>query len=288
MIIQCEKCGKKFDLDESLLKDGGSRVRCSLCKHVFMAYPAEPVFLEEIESLEPEADEPDNTLVQDSPPLLDEAVTESELKGQDLDFEDVFDELPDIEEIESASDAAQERRGRSRSRLLFLLILLVLIGSGAAIVHWAADLIPLDLPFLRPAEKKTASDPGSRRLSLEDVDGGFVDSEKSGKLFVIRGIVVNNYPKPRSFIRVKVSILDDQGRAAKIKVVYAGNTFKEEELKTLSMKEIDRALKRRSGINKNNFNVAPGASVPFMTVFGALPDSVSEFEVGAVSSSPGA
>ena len=105
---------------------------------------------------------------------------------------------------------------------------------------------------------------------------------------MVRGIVVNNYPKSRSFIRVKVSILDDQGRAAKIKVVYAGNTFKEEELTKLSMKEIDRAMKRRYGINRSNVNVAPGASVPFMTVFGALPDKMSEFEVVAVSSSPGA
>lgn len=288
MIIQCEKCGKKFDLDESLLKDEGSGVRCSVCKNVFVAYPPEPVFLEEIELLAPGSDELDKTLVQVSPPFLDEAVTEADLKDQDVDFEDVFDDLPDLEEVESVDGAAPGRRGRSRSMLFFLVILLVLIGSGAAIVHWAPHLIPLDLAFLKPAEKKAGSDPGTRRLSFKDVDGGFVDSEKSGKLYVVGGMVINNYPKSRSFIRVKGAILDDKGRAAKIKVVYAGNTFKDEELRTLSMEEIDRVMKKRYGMNRNNFNVAPGASIPFMIVFGALPDKLSEFEVVAVSSSPGA
>jgi len=39
MIITCEKCSTKFDLDESVLKKNGSKVRCSMCKHIFKAYP---------------------------------------------------------------------------------------------------------------------------------------------------------------------------------------------------------------------------------------------------------
>lgn len=294
MIIQCEKCGKRFDLDESLLKSEGSSVRCSVCKHVFVAYPPEPDFLKEIEPLVPGPDELDRTLVQDSPPFLDEEMTEADLQNQEpllqdqeADFEDVLDELPDMEEVESDAGAALGRRGRSRSMLFFLVILLVIIGSGAAIVQWAPHLIPLDLGFLKPAQKKADPDQGTRRLSFKDVDGGFVDSEKSGRLYVVGGTVINNYPKSRSFVRVKAAILDDKGRAAKMKVVYAGNTFKDEELRTLSMEEIDKAMKKRHGMNKKNFNVAPGAGIPFMIVFDALPDKLSEFEVVAVSSSPG-
>ncbi len=41
MIIECEKCRAKFNLDESLLKKTGSKVRCSMCKHVFTAFPME-------------------------------------------------------------------------------------------------------------------------------------------------------------------------------------------------------------------------------------------------------
>jgi predicted Zn finger-like uncharacterized protein len=42
MIITCEKCATRFRLDESLLKTDGSKVRCSLCKHIFTAFPPLP------------------------------------------------------------------------------------------------------------------------------------------------------------------------------------------------------------------------------------------------------
>jgi len=42
MIITCEACNVRFNLDENLLKPTGSKVRCSKCRHVFKAYPAEP------------------------------------------------------------------------------------------------------------------------------------------------------------------------------------------------------------------------------------------------------
>jgi predicted Zn finger-like uncharacterized protein len=41
MIIQCEKCNTKFNLDDSLLKETGSKVRCTICKHIFIAFPPE-------------------------------------------------------------------------------------------------------------------------------------------------------------------------------------------------------------------------------------------------------
>ena len=39
MILACESCNTRFNLDERLLKPSGSKVRCSRCKHVFVAYP---------------------------------------------------------------------------------------------------------------------------------------------------------------------------------------------------------------------------------------------------------
>jgi predicted Zn finger-like uncharacterized protein len=39
MIITCENCSTSFKLDESLLNRAGSKVRCSNCKTVFLAYP---------------------------------------------------------------------------------------------------------------------------------------------------------------------------------------------------------------------------------------------------------
>jgi predicted Zn finger-like uncharacterized protein len=50
MIIECERCASKFNLDENLLKKEGSKVRCSFCQNVFTAFPPEP---------EPPEEEPD-------------------------------------------------------------------------------------------------------------------------------------------------------------------------------------------------------------------------------------
>lgn len=37
MILQCDQCNTKFRLDDSKLKPGGVKVRCSKCRHVFIA-----------------------------------------------------------------------------------------------------------------------------------------------------------------------------------------------------------------------------------------------------------
>jgi len=41
MIIECENCHTKYNLDESRLSRAGSQVRCSHCSHQFTAYPPE-------------------------------------------------------------------------------------------------------------------------------------------------------------------------------------------------------------------------------------------------------
>lgn len=40
MIITCGECDSSFILDDSLVKSSGSKVRCSNCKNVFVAFPA--------------------------------------------------------------------------------------------------------------------------------------------------------------------------------------------------------------------------------------------------------
>ena len=44
MIITCEQCHSKFRLDDERIKETGSKVRCSKCKHVFSVFltPVEP------------------------------------------------------------------------------------------------------------------------------------------------------------------------------------------------------------------------------------------------------
>ena len=39
MIITCEDCNSSFNVNDSLIKESGSKVRCSKCDSVFVAYP---------------------------------------------------------------------------------------------------------------------------------------------------------------------------------------------------------------------------------------------------------
>ncbi|MFO7495922.1 MAG: DUF3426 domain-containing protein [Desulfobacterales bacterium] len=57
MIITCEECDTSFNLDEKVVKPSGSKVRCSQCRHVFVAYPTSGVESDEAGlQLEPAAE----------------------------------------------------------------------------------------------------------------------------------------------------------------------------------------------------------------------------------------
>ncbi|MBW2708483.1 MAG: zinc-ribbon domain-containing protein [Deltaproteobacteria bacterium] len=192
-------------------------------------------------------------------------------------------------EGEPESVSAPPKKSSKRSMAVLIPLLFVLMGVAAAYYAWEADLIPPSvLSLLNPSsETKGPADTGARLLTFGSVTGVFVNTEKSGPLFVIRGTVTNKYPQKRRYIMIKGSILDNKGVVVLSKTFYAGNTFSEEELKTLPLDEIIKAADNRDGMVKQNLDVTSGATIPFMVVFAELPDDLSEFTVEAVSSSPG-
>jgi predicted Zn finger-like uncharacterized protein len=297
MIVQCESCGRKYDLDESLLKEEGSKVRCTLCKHVFLAYPQKELF--------EEAEEPITLSQEDVEEIQFEDIAEEDLSEElprevpvgaiprepldgEVQFDEVFAEpMEDTEEVDEAPGSPPGRVAKSRIFPLLMVAALLVFGSVGAIIFLAPHWIPDSFSFLRMGYQKPIQDKGIRRLSFESVNGSFIDTKDAKKRFVIRGKVINRYPKPRSFVRIKGSILDDKGQAIRKEVVYAGNVFTDEELRTLSLEKVHRAMKNRLGMGKKNVNVASDQNVRFMIVFEQLPENVSEFTVEAVSSSPG-
>jgi predicted Zn finger-like uncharacterized protein len=372
MIVECEKCSSKFNLDESLLKEGGSKVRCSFCQSVFVAFPLKPEHPEEEpDSHEEMEDDFEETVALDSPvPLEEEKEPEVEETSEpDLDVDKIEaleeelapdlaeseseeqrrieeeavdeelpvdqvpeteeevefvspDEIPHMEDIatdeppdgiegkgEIEETEAEERaegigkeeiateepipeapkkegEGRSKFWMVILAFLLLLMGAAIAFIFLAPDKIPDSLSFLKPQEKADTSDIGVRRLAFKGVKGSFIQARSGIQRFVIQGVIRNDYPGKRSFILVKGAILDDTGKVLKSIMVSAGNYFSEDQLKEMSLEEISKELKNRYGKGRVNYNIAPGETVPFMIVFENLPDSMSEFTVEAVRSSP--
>ena len=217
------------------------------------------------------------------------ARVEQEITAQ-KEVEEREEEVKEIEKVEEVEEPVKPRpiikKGRrARLWITILLVILIIAGGGYALVRFKPDFLPGPL-FKKPLSKEQAFDMGNKRLSFKDLSGSFVDSEKAGKLFVVKGLVINKYPDKRSFIRIRSNILGSKGTVVKSKIVYAGNPISDKELLSLSMEEIANRLRDKLGKNKMNTNILPDSSVHFMIVFSNLPKDVSEFEVEAISSSP--
>ena len=165
--------------------------------------------------------------------------------------------------------------------------ILILVLSIAFLITVGGTLLLLSLR--NSSEKQVSSDPGVMRLSFPPgaVTGSFVESDTAGQLFVIKGMVTNNYPKPRSYVLVKGSIQDDMGKIVKTALAYAGNSFSEKEIREMSSADLAKRQENRSGDKETNVNIPSGGTIPFMIVFEKLPENITEFTVEAVSSAPG-
>ena len=288
MIIECEKCESKFSLDETLLKSEGSKVKCSMCKHVFTAYPRQQMSDEE-----PIADKALDEDLQETLPLdsadadfdlaFERAIGEAETEeavSEEIASEDsteAFTEEPEVEPDDDETVAPRRRKGPSKMLILVLSIAL-LIGVGGTIIY---------LSLRNSPGEQESSDPGVMRLSFRAVTGSFVESNTAGQLFVIKGMVTNNYPKPRSYILVKGSIQDDKGKTVKTAMAYAGNNFSEKEIREMSSADLEKGQGNRSGNEETNVNIPSEGTIPFMIIFERLPENITEFTVEAVSSAPG-
>ena len=294
MIINCEKCGSKFNLDETLLNENGSRVRCSVCKNIFLVMPPKP---EEEDDFDSSLEE---TIDLDSPPAFDESDefdTDDTDAGEDFDraFEDALNEDIQQEEIEDEETTDQEveiEKLKSKNRrpgliLVIIIAAFVLILGALSVYLFAPGLLPEGTPGTKSAAQEDLTDTGNRRLDIVDLDGSFFPTDKIGQLYIIKGKIINNYPQSRSYILIKGSIEDEKRNPIDRKLAYAGNIFTDNELKSITIEEIEKRLKNKSGKNNSNIDVAPQASVPFMIIFYNLPDSISEYVVETVSSSPG-
>jgi predicted Zn finger-like uncharacterized protein len=316
MIVTCDRCSTKYNLDESLVKEEGSKVRCSRCRHVFLAYPpAKPSTLAFDEETPPGEEEFEETVTLDTP-SFGEA---KEREEGDREKGDVFSEFLDetLEEGEpQMPDAApnlgrtsepewqvqeaglgepatgvDERRAPGRSvgrRILVALLvaLLVIAGGIGALLIWAPQYLPGPLSGVTSQAPEPPLDPGVRQLSFKGVTGSFVDASNGRQLFVIRGLVSNDYAAARRFILVRGAILNDKGEMVRKQEAYAGNTFTDGALRSVSPADLSMAMKNRPGKDNANVNIPPSGTVPFMILFENLPENLSEFTVEAVSSEP--
>ncbi len=167
MIIECEKCKAKFNLDDSLLKNRGTKVQCSICNDIFIAYLQKPTLAGEaapaqaseegirdtmssnadLASAKKEPDFVDETAQADFDTAFEEAVGEDTMEAslaEDDSEEDFKIELALDREVKEGFEVTKERienkkddrpipaeAGRSKGKTgpssPFLIILLVIL-----------------------------------------------------------------------------------------------------------------------------------------------------------------
>jgi|GEM_PF-1798053 len=114
----------------------------------------------------------------------------------------------------------------------------------------------------------------------------FRENIEAGNILIITGMVRNSYPDHRNFIRLRGHLLSEDGRTLADRYAYAGNVISEDELRSLSMTEIQSRLNIKGGQDGRNMNIESGQEIPFMLVFDKLPTGMSEYRIDPVGSEP--
>ena len=350
MIIVCPECSTKFNVNADRIPDGGAKVRCARCKHVFYAEKApdvqnvEPAFEDSLAAADSEQEIPPET--ETETPLSEKGGSEfSYDKFQELDsaqedddafafdadsadedfsftaptteaispIEKVFASEEPVEEAEAElpeatsadvaeafapkteesaesdfpSQAAAVKKSSPFSsiiRILLLLILALLVIGGVLVYINGPDQLNQTIQQLLGQQTDRPVQTG--QISLENLEGKFVQNEQSGELFLIRGEAINNYSEPRAAIQVKGVIFDPNGKPLLQKTVFCGNPISEDELQALSFAELEKIMGNQFGQELSNMKVNEGQRIPFDIVFKDLPKNLSEFSVKVTASKP--
>jgi hypothetical protein len=154
-------------------------------------------------------------------------------------------------------------------------------------IPYLSDL-DLNIPFLsdwlNPEEQDVAGN--LRIIPLgKTISGNFVDTANSGRLFVIRGKIKNDYDHPRSFVKVTGKLYQGKKKLVRKSTVYIGNVIPETELAEMGIAAINKRMKNKFGNKRSNLKIKKGKTVPFMIVFDKLPNNLDEYTVEVASSS---
>jgi len=270
MIIECEKCQTKYRFDESLMEGDGAWVRCSHCKYVFFQ---ENSFKGEDNALFDNADD-------------DKESTDVEVEREIGKETPVFDEFP-----EGAEEDDEEKAGRGKEKslwtpkkaLAYTLIVILVLGG---VYLWffpqtRKQILDKVSPYMSLGRLKGNSETANEKV----VKVGFLNVKERyarnwilGEVLVIEGVAVNRYDYPILRVKVRGKILNESGKVLDMMESYCGNILTDEELSSLTEKEIAEKLSTPGGSSVSN-SVSPQGNIPFMIVFTNPSKEADEFIV---------
>lgn len=318
MIVECPNCKTTYNLDDSLIPEGGRTVKCTVCEHRFaVESPSKsPVRDQDIEDLFGESDDPDGAGGSQFAAALDGLNADEEApapaKAQAKGGYEIPADLASASAAELDGKAApapgngaglsldggfsldggsgkkkQKKVGGGRKKGLVIGVaaaLLLLAGAAAGLYFLKPGLVP-GLGTRPPAEDAAARPMDKAQvenITLDRIRQYYVDNEKIGRVFVVEGVAVNDFDAPKELVMVEVGLFDAQGQMVASKRQLAGNVLSLYNLQIQDWDRIESGLAAEAGIAANNMFVPPKGEVPFMVAMANTPESVSEFVVKVV------
>ena len=145
------------------------------------------------------------------------------------------------------------------------------------------EVIPKGFVRLSPDGDAEASSPVERprrkTSTVTGVNGFYIQSKTEGRLFVIKGLLTNNFSGPSSPIPITGTLKNNHGAVLQEKTVYAGITLTNDQIKDKPLSEMDRALVNKAHLG----DVGPGQTVPFVVIFGNPPGEMSSYSAEETS-----
>lgn len=135
------------------------------------------------------------------------------------------------------------------------------------------------LGFTSFSAPKEAAPPETGVISVRAVKAAFVNNVTAGELLVVSGEALNEYPKARAALLVKVNVFDGSGQSVAMKSAYGGNPLSKEQLESLPLDKIEATMANQFGDSLVNMEVAPGKAIPFVVVLANIPKGANNFSV---------
>jgi predicted Zn finger-like uncharacterized protein len=310
MIVTCASCLTKFNLDEARIPPRGAKVRCSRCKHVFFVPPPPPPQEEVVEDFESFAREHEELIEPGrrrtefpQPPMLEEeripmGEEEAALFAEERPAKRVRSTERRIsreQEVPRARGYRPERAVRKARRgpsLFFaLLIILLLLVFGAFYLWTELESGGKLSAYLRyPVQKATelweqvwgSQKWGSQKegLVIKELNQ-YEESIGNIPLLVVEGQVGNQSGATKKYVKVRVTIYDQQKNKVTEREALCGRAITRDELRKMppAFFRGDFALAPKSD---KEMAVPAGTSIPFTVILRDLPGRAKEFSVQIV------
>lgn len=170
---------------------------------------------------------------------------------------------------------------RPRSRVGLLLgvfaLLVVLAAAGALVLRPdLVDLVVKQIQGTPNSPLRAVNKAPELRIPVVASGVPTISREQNRRgvtLLVVQGELRNDDRVPHSFVKAEVTLFDGAGKRVTSETVFAGNMLTGLQLRTFAPAELHQRLQVEVGDQLSNFNIAPGAAVPFMAIFAPDPTS---------------